>query len=78
MIPAEERCARISYNKSRSGGAPGITRAFIPTSGGNEIMIFYNPENNLLCVDLIDYEEVGGNELFCKYMDEKDLLGHLR
>lgn len=67
----------IYAKKNRDGGSPTITRVLIPTSGGNEILVFYNPDNNLICVDLIAYDAQGGNEILRQYIDESELLGHL-
>ena len=41
------------------------------TSLGNTLSFFYNPENNLVVVDLIKEDESGGNELFRKKLDEE-------
>jgi hypothetical protein len=67
----------LGYNKHRVGGSEKITRVLIPTKDGNELLVFYNPEINLICIDLIDYEVDGGNEIFRKYLNEEELLEHL-
>lgn len=53
-----------------------IQRHTIPTKAGNSLQIFYNPENNLLVVDLIDANDRGGNELLRQTLNESKLLGH--
>ena len=67
----------IGYRKQREGGSPEITRVMIPTRGGNELMVFYNPELDLLVVDLIAYDEEGGNEIVRQKLNEAELLEHL-
>jgi len=47
------------------------------TKLGNTLRLFYNPDNDLLTVDLIAKNEKGGNELVRKTLDEKKLLEHL-
>lgn len=49
----------------------------IVTDKGNTLQIFYNPENNLVVVDLIAKNEKGGIELLRKTIDEKKLLKHI-
>ncbi len=53
-----------------------IQRHSITTAKGNTLSFFYNPENDLLVVDLIHKNENGGNELVRKTLDEKKLLAH--
>ena len=55
---------------------PDIERHSVTTNGGNTLQLFYNPENDLLVVDLIHENEKGGTELIRKTLDEKELLGH--
>lgn len=55
-----------------------IHRHPITTKQGNTLSFFYNPENNLLVIDLIDTSEVGGNELIRMTLDERKLLNHVR
>lgn len=50
----------------------------VETKAGNTLSFFYNPENNLLVIDLIAKNENGGNELLRKTLDEKKLLGHTK
>jgi len=69
---------KIHYRKSREGGSETITRVLIPTAGGNELMVFYNPDNNLLVIDLIAFDEEGGNEIVRRYLNEPALLEHLK
>jgi len=54
-----------------------IVHHSITTPSGNEIQFFYNPENSLICIDLIHSSGNGGNEIFRKTIDEKALLIHL-
>jgi len=51
-----------------------ITRHYITTRGGNTLSVFYNPDNDLLVIDLVHKNERGGNELVRKTLDEKALL----
>lgn len=53
-----------------------IQRHNITTKAGNTISVFYNPDNNLLVVDLIHQNELGGNELVRVTLDEKRMLKH--
>jgi len=50
----------------------------IETKKGNTIQVFYNPDNNLLIVDLIAKNEKGGNEIVRKTLDESKLLAHAK
>lgn len=53
-----------------------IQRHTIETAKGNSLSFFYNPENDLLVVDLIHKDERGGNELVRKTLNEESLLSH--
>lgn len=53
-----------------------IQRHQITTRAGNTLSFFYNPENNLLVVDLIHKNELGGNEVVRMTLNEKKLLKH--
>jgi hypothetical protein len=53
-----------------------IVRFNAPTSGGNTLQFFYNHENNLVVIDLVDKNGSGGNELFRQTLDEGVLLNH--
>jgi len=44
------------------------------TAQGNTLSFFYNPDNNLVVVDLVRKDEKGGNELLRQTLDEKNLL----
>jgi hypothetical protein len=44
------------------------------TKAGNCLQLFYNPDNNLLVVDLIAKSEKGGNEIVRMTLDEDRLL----
>ena len=46
------------------------------TKAGNTLQFFYNPDNDLVVVDLIHKDEMVGNELFRKTLNEEDLLTH--
>ena len=54
-----------------------IHRHTITTKRGNTIQFFYNPDNNLVVVDLIASDESGGLELLRKTVDENKCLKHL-
>jgi len=54
----------------------GIQRMNLTTRNGNTISVFYNAENDLLVVDLVDKGERAGNELLRKTLNEKKLLSH--
>ena len=54
-----------------------IKRFNCTTKKGNILSFFYNPDNDLLVVDLIGKEEVGGNEIVRMKLNEKRLLQHL-
>jgi hypothetical protein len=51
-----------------------ITQNYITTRGGNTLSIFYNPENDLLVVDLMHKNERGGNEIVRTTLNEEKLL----
>jgi hypothetical protein len=51
-----------------------IFRATATTKCGNTLQFFYNPDNNLVVVDIANNN--GGNELLRKTLDEKKLLAH--
>jgi hypothetical protein len=44
------------------------------TAQGNTLSFFYNPQNNLLVIDLVNKKETGGNEIVRMTLDEKKLL----
>ncbi len=46
----------------------------IKLKSGNRISIFLNEETNLFVVDLIDKNDIDGNELIRMEIDEKNLL----
>lgn len=50
----------------------------ITTKAGNTLSFFYNPENDLLVVDLIHKNEKSGNELVRMTLDEKKMLTHCK
>jgi hypothetical protein len=53
-----------------------IERKQVITKDGNTLELFYNPENNLVVLDLISKNEQGGNALLRKTLDESALLKH--
>ena len=55
-----------------------IQRVSFKTRTGNTLQLFYNPENDLVVVDLIAKNENGGNELLRKTLDERALLAHTK
>ena len=50
----------------------------VTTKAGNTLQFFYNPENGLVVVDIIHKNELGGNEILRKTLDEKKLLAHAK
>jgi len=55
-----------------------IQRHSVVTAKGNTLSFFYNPENDLLVVDLIHKSEGGGNELVRMTLNEKRMLSHCK
>ena len=53
-----------------------IKRVSVPTAEGNSLDVFYNPENNLLVIDLTHKSGKGGNEIIRMTLDEKSMLRH--
>jgi hypothetical protein len=55
-----------------------IRRVSIPTAGGNSLDVFYNPEKNLLVIDLTQKNGKGGNEIIRMTLkvNEKSMLRH--
>jgi hypothetical protein len=54
-----------------------IEQFTVETAKGNTLQFFYNPDNNLVVVDLIAKNELGGNELLRQTLDERRLLRHV-
>jgi hypothetical protein len=52
-----------------------IKRFNVTTKAGNNLSFFYNPDNDLVVVDLIHKNERGGRELLRQTLDEKELVG---
>jgi hypothetical protein len=50
----------------------------VTTKAGNTLQFFYNPENDLVVVDIIHKNELGGNEILRNTLDEKKLLAHAK
>ena len=53
-----------------------IVRFDCTTRAGNTLQFFYNPENDLLVVDLVHKNESGGAEMVRRTIDERALLAH--
>lgn len=53
---------------------PQLETRTIPTRDGHTLEVFYNPERDLLVVDLIHRSEQGGNEIIRTRLDEAVLL----
>jgi len=58
--------------------AKEIQRHNMTTKAGNTLSFFYNPENDLVVVDLIHKSERGGKELLRQTLKEKELLAHCK
>ena len=52
-----------------------IKRFNVTTRAGHDLSFFYNPDNDLVVVDLTHKNGRGGNEIFRKTLDEKALVG---
>jgi hypothetical protein len=50
----------------------------ITTKNGNTLQVFYNPDNNLLVVDIIAKNEKGGSEILRQTLNESKLLAHTK
>lgn len=50
---------------------------YVTTKEGHTLSLFYNPESNLVVLDLVHENEEGGNELFRKELNMKKLLEHV-
>lgn len=48
----------------------------ITTAAGNILQLFYNSENDLVVVDLIASNDLGGTELLRQTLHENKLLAH--
>jgi len=46
----------------------------VKTKKGNTLSFFYNPDNDLIVLDLIRADETGGNEIFRMELREEKLL----
>jgi len=49
----------------------------LETKNGNTLSLFYNPDNDLVVLSLVHKNENGGNDLFRKTLNEKELLKHV-
>lgn len=52
-----------------------IKRFQVTTKAGNFLSFFYNPDNDLVVVDLTHKNERGGREILRKTLDEEKLVG---
>jgi hypothetical protein len=52
-----------------------IFRQHVTTRAGNTLSFFYNPENDLVVVDLIHKNERGGNEILRMTLNEERIVG---
>ncbi|MBE3145399.1 MAG: hypothetical protein IMZ61_15980 [Planctomycetes bacterium] len=52
-----------------------IKRFNVPTRAGHTLSFFYNPDNDLVVVDLTHKNGRGGNEILRKTLDEKAIVG---
>jgi hypothetical protein len=50
----------------------------VTTRAGHTLSFFYNPENDLVVVDLVHKNKRGGNEILRKTLNEKSLVGFLQ
>jgi hypothetical protein len=50
----------------------------VTTKAGHTLNFFYNPQNDLVVVDLIHSNESGGTELLRQTLKEKKLLAHCK
>jgi hypothetical protein len=50
----------------------------VTTKAGHTLQLFYNPDNNLVVVDLIHKNETGGHELLRQTLNESKLLKHCK
>lgn len=54
-----------------------IHRNRVTTKAGNILEFFYNPDNDLVVVDLIHASENGGSEILRRTLDEEATLSHV-
>jgi hypothetical protein len=59
-------CGDVKMNK--------IKQFTCRTREGNTLVFFYNPENDLIVIDLVDKSENGGNEIYRRMINESELL----
>jgi hypothetical protein len=52
-----------------------IEQFTVKTKLGNFVQFFFNPENNLVVVDIIHKNEKGGNEIFRQRINEAETDG---
>lgn len=80
-MPKSNSKSKTTFESGKNTDVPvvpmsGIQRCSITTKLGNTLSFFYNPENNLVVVDLVAANEKGGNELVRTTLDENLLLKH--
>lgn len=56
----------------------GIQQLNIITKSGNTLTVFYNPDNDLVVLDLVAKNELCGTELLRQTLNEKKLLSHTK
>ena len=62
----------------KSSQVSEIQRFSCTTKAGSTLAFFYNPENDLVVIDLIHKNDEGGNEVLRKTLDERSLLAHVK
>jgi hypothetical protein len=62
-------------NLKKEISVDNIKRFQVTTAAGNTLSFFYNPDNNLVVVDLIHKNDRGGKELLRQTLNEKALVG---
>ena len=70
-VPGCDVCYYIRKNSLND-----IQRAIFTTGAGNHLTFFYNPDIDLLVVDLVKKGDSGGNELVRMTLNETKLLRH--
>jgi hypothetical protein len=61
---------------SKKKAVDNIVRFGTATKAGNRLEFFYNPDNDLVVIDLISKHETGGKELLRVTLNEKVMLNH--
>ena len=63
---------RISHTHGES-----IKHFNCKTKLGNDLHFLYNPENDLIVIDLVHESGLGGSEIVREVLNEKSLLKHM-